>query len=579
MSTPTFFTHPTLNCNLLGKPSSSTIQYRGLQYATIPSRFQESLPLNTLLPNRTVQGVEVYDATNFGPSCPQKRGAQAWDLTLTGNDIVLEMEVGQGESERMDERGCLHVNVTVPKSVDGRGREEGPLPVFVWVHGGGLAMGSNSWPQYDLRNFVSRSVETGKPVISVAVNYRVGVLGFLASEELGADGNMGFKDLVLAMRWVKRHIGGFGGDPQNITAAGESAGGIALSTLLCAETGPDPLFERVVVMSGDVTLRKPRGRKWHEEMYAEQLKYLGLEKEKIGREERTKTLKEWDAEEMCQRLPLAQHFCGYVEGRWLRGEVTLGMLGDGGIGVHKPAWCREFVVGDTGHDGTILKARILDSPTALSRLHTLCATYLTASETHALLTAYKLPLSPAPISLTHQQSHSLLLLASELRFYLPALLVHQGWRDHFPAPKSNTQSPSTSKRVSRYHFHCLNPFTGSFHNLASHELDVGFLLLNLAPHLPSSAQEASRKMADHFLGFVNGEGWAGEGEVVAFTDRGVEVMKDNGRKGYDSVWREGRGEVLRKISEGKLWRVAEGWQGVREEDGERAGEEKIRGRL
>jgi carboxylesterase type B len=292
---PTLLDHPTLNCPLVGKEFDSVIQYRGLQYATIPARFQDSIPNDTLLLNSIHNGTYIHSATRFGPSCPQKRGAQAWDLTLIGDDLQLETEEGQGEDEKMDEWGCLTVNVSVPKGVERTGKG---LPVFVWVHGGGLAMGSNNWPQYNLQKFVARSVELGKPVIAVAVNYRVGVLGFLASEELGAGGNMGFKDLVLGMRWVRRHVAGFGGDPRNVTAAGESAGGIALSTILCAETGPEPLFERVVIMSGETTLRKPRGGIWHEEMYGQQLKYLGLDDERLGKEERIKRLREDDAEEL-----------------------------------------------------------------------------------------------------------------------------------------------------------------------------------------------------------------------------------------------------------------------------------------
>jgi carboxylesterase type B len=350
MPSPNLLDHPTLKCKLLGKSFPTTTQYRALQYASIPARFEDSVPQDTLLLNDIVDGTYIHSATRFGASCPQKRGAQAWDLSLTGNDLVLEIEEGQGETERMSEFECLHVNVTVPK---GESREGG-WPVFVWVHGGGLAMGSNAWPQYDLQRFVARSVEIGKPVIAVGINYRVGVLGFLACEELGAGGNMGFKDLVLGLRWVRRHVGGFGGDAANVTAAGESAGAIALSSIMCAETGPEPLFERVVVMSGETTLRKPRGRRWHEAMYEEQLEKLALENEKGSKEDRVKVLREDDAEEMCQRLPLAQHFCGFVDGVWLKKEVTLNILEDGEDKTHKPEWCKEFVIGDTAHDVSFL---------------------------------------------------------------------------------------------------------------------------------------------------------------------------------------------------------------------------------
>jgi len=337
--------HPTLNCTIVGKPSGSTIQFRNLKFAKVPGRWQDSILNDTLDP--VMDG--CYDATYFGPSCPHKRGAQAWDLTLIG---AIQMPFGEGhrsEEESMNEFECLHATVTVPKSVlRGEVNKEKGLPVFVWVHGGGLSMGSNTWPQYNLTRFVERSVGIGKPVIGVSINYRVGILGFLASEELGIDGNFGYKDQVVGFRWVKKYIAGFGGDPRNVTAAGESAGAISLSTLLCADVGEEGLFERVVIMSGDATLRKPRVKSWHEIMYHEQLKLLGLQDEDV--KERKKKLKEMDATKMTTTLPLAQHFCACVDGKFLKTNLTLELLSDGESKVHKPDWCKEFVIGDTAHD-------------------------------------------------------------------------------------------------------------------------------------------------------------------------------------------------------------------------------------
>ena len=337
--------HPTLNCTLRGKPSASTVQFRNLKYATIPGRWQDSV-LNEESPH---DADGVYDATTFGPSCPHGRGAQAWDLTLTG-DLSMPMEEGNANGiEAMDEFSCLQVNVTVPKTIlENQEEDAAKLPVFVWVHGGGLSFGSNNWPQYNLSRFVERSCEIGKPVIGVAINYRVGILGFLASKELGIDGNFGYKDQVVAFRWIKKHIAGFGGDPERITASGESAGAISLSTLLCADVGSKGLFERVVIMSGDATLRKLRTRSWHDKMYNDQLNFLGLDK--LSVEERTKTLREMDASELQQKLPLAQYFCGCIDGTFLKNDILPSTLAESGRPEHKPTWCRDFVMGDTRHD-------------------------------------------------------------------------------------------------------------------------------------------------------------------------------------------------------------------------------------
>lgn len=333
--------HPTLKCTLRGKPSTSTVQFRNLKYATIPGRWQDAVIDDQL--RHDADG--VYDATQLGPSCPFNRAAQPFDLTLVGK---VNMPMEGGIQEPMDEFSCLQINVTVPKDHLAKAAKGEQLPVFVWVHGGGLSIGSNNWPQYNLERFVERSVEIGKPVIGVALNYRVGILGFLASKELGIDGNFGYKDQVLAFKWIKKHMAGFGGDPNRITASGESAGGISLSTLLCVETGGEALFEKVVIMSGDATLRKSRVRFWHDMMYQDQLKLLGLDQVDVG--ERKARLRDLDPMEMVNKLPLAQHFCACVDGKFLKENISLELMNDGSTELHKPTWCKEFVIGDIRND-------------------------------------------------------------------------------------------------------------------------------------------------------------------------------------------------------------------------------------
>jgi carboxylesterase type B len=537
--------HTTLDCSLRGKSSATSVQFRNLKYASIPARYQDSIPNDAL--GAGIDG--VFDATHCGPSCPQKRGALAFDLTLVGN-VTLPHELGQGASEEMDEFDCLHVNVTVPKpALNADTDKVKGLPVFVWVHGGGLSYGSNAFPQYDLQRFVERSVEVGKPVIGVAMNYRVGLLGFMANEDIGAPGNMGFKDQVLALRWIKKHIAGFGGNPNNVTAAGESAGGISLSTILCANVGAEALFERVVIMSGEATLRKPRNKRWHRQMYKSQSAFLEIKETDLKALETS--LLATEAEQLAQRLPLAQHYCCYIDGKWLKEDVTLSILANGQRIQHKPAWCEEYVVGDTAHDGTVLKARILDQPDALSRLKAACSQYLTASETNTLLAAYKLDGQPSP----ERQQDMLRALASELRFYYPTLAVHNGWK-----------STSPPKQAARYHVHVPNPFDGAYKGLASHELDVAFLLQNFNDQLDERNRRIAESFADRFIGFAHGYGWCKSGKVVVVGSEGVVEVDESS---YDRVYRDGRGAVLESLGADKVWAIAEMWQGVPSEDEEK----------
>jgi carboxylesterase type B len=542
--------HPTLGCSLEGKPSTTSVQFRNLKYASVPARFRDSIPDERL----KTDSRNIFDGTRFGPSCPHKRGAQAWDLTLVG-DALLPCEQGQGDTENMDELECLHVNVTIPKSAvkSKHGNQQG-LPVFVWVHGGGLSMGSNNWPQYELQKFVDRSVEIEKPVIAVAMNYRVGLFGFLASEEVGATGNMGYKDQVLAFRWVKKHIAGFGGDPNNITAAGESAGGISLSTLLCANIGSDGLFDRVVIMSGEATLRKSRTKRWHSQANVDQATGLGIGADIASLRSKLLTT---EAEDLAQQLPLASHYCGYVDGKWLIDDVNIHLLENKRRPEHKPDWCKHFVIGDTIEDGTVLKARILDHPQVLDRLQAACAKYLTAAETHKLLTAYRLDDNLSG----EQQRKVLLCLASELRFYDPVRRVYKGWK--------TTEPP---KHASQYHFHISNPFEGAFKGIVSHELDVAFLLQNFNDQLDEQNRKLAQSMADYFIGFANGKPWASVGKLVVFGTQGV---KEVGEEEYDRLYRQGRGQVLGSIDAERLWKLAEMWQGVRSEDEEMVAEVKL----
>ena len=124
---------------------------------------------------------------------------------------------------------CLYLNVFAPADATGKSK----LPVMFWIHGGGFQGGSASEPRHD-GDFLPT-----KGVVLVTINYRLGVFGFLATpalarEQSGAAGNYGLMDMVAALQWVKANIAAFGGDPDNVTIFGESAGSMAVSALMAA---------------------------------------------------------------------------------------------------------------------------------------------------------------------------------------------------------------------------------------------------------------------------------------------------------------------------------------------------------
>src|ERR1022692_1026940 len=146
---------------------------------------------------------------------------------------------------------CLYLNLWMPADPGRAG-----LPVMVWIHDGGFVAGSSSEPRQDAGNL------SKKGVMVVSFNYRMGVFGFLAHPELaresgrGASGNYGLLDQVAALEWVRRNIAAFGGDPDNVTIFGESAGSEAVSGLVASPLARG-LFRRAIGESGALVSASP----------------------------------------------------------------------------------------------------------------------------------------------------------------------------------------------------------------------------------------------------------------------------------------------------------------------------------
>jgi len=152
-------------------------------------------------------------------------------------------------SSPAESEDCLNLSIWTP-SADPAAR----LPVLVWFHGGAFIAGSNSVPAYDGTRLAARGA------VVVGVNYRLGLFGWLRAEALGADGNQGMADQVAALAWVRREIAAFGGDPDNVTVFGESAGATCIALHLAALAGgssggaPSAPFRRAVLQSGSFNL-------------------------------------------------------------------------------------------------------------------------------------------------------------------------------------------------------------------------------------------------------------------------------------------------------------------------------------
>ncbi|MXW02888.1 MAG: carboxylesterase family protein [Holophagales bacterium] len=213
-----------LQGEVLDADSGLTV-YRGIPFAAAPVG---GLRWKVPQPASTWSGVR--DATEFGAICPQSP--------------VLAMMTGAALPETSED--CLFLNVWTAA----REGEE-PRPVMVWIHGGGLSLGWGNEATYDGSAFAARGV------VLVSINYRLGPLGYLAHPALsresgGESGNYGFLDQIAALRWVERNIAQFGGDPENVTIFGESAGGTSVHALMASPLAAG-LIDRAIAESPWIT--------------------------------------------------------------------------------------------------------------------------------------------------------------------------------------------------------------------------------------------------------------------------------------------------------------------------------------
>ena len=210
-----------------GEAKSMVTSYKGIPYAAPPVG-----ELRWKAPQPVQPWHGVLDTTKFGSSCVQGTG---WDPGYENPTLTED---------------CLVLNVYRPTNTKAKN-----LPVFVWNHGGGNVAGAGRDTNPD--KFVTKT-----DVVYVTINYRVGAMGWLdtsaleASNPDGAAGNFGLLDQQAALKWVQKNISAFGGNPDNVTLAGQSAGGSNTCAQL-ASPGARGLLDRAILQSGGCSARTP----------------------------------------------------------------------------------------------------------------------------------------------------------------------------------------------------------------------------------------------------------------------------------------------------------------------------------
>ncbi|WDL97684.1 carboxylesterase/lipase family protein [Alicyclobacillus sp. ALC3] len=196
--------------------------WRGIPYAAPPINSRRFHP-----PQNPESWTGVRETKEFGPASLQSKSPSM--------EFLLDSPVSQAED-------CLYLNVWSPCADSHR------RPVMVWIHGGSFNYGSGSSCMYDGRFFAEQGV------VVVTINYRVGVFGFLYLGEVGDEDyrdsvNCGLLDQVAALKWVNGNIDAFGGDPDNVTIFGESAGAVSVGNLLSMASAKG-LFHKAILQSG-----------------------------------------------------------------------------------------------------------------------------------------------------------------------------------------------------------------------------------------------------------------------------------------------------------------------------------------
>jgi len=243
-----FEPHPSRRALLIGIGASALIPGVASALAASANRVRTA---QGLVQGYETAGITAFKGIRYGASTAgagrfrAPRAPESWSGTFDAShfgDQAPQLRSRLADPGPMSE-DCLRINIWTPRA-DARRR-----PVMLWFHGGGFEAGSGAAVLYDGSNLARRG-----DVVVATINHRLNVFGHChLAERLGGDyatsGNVGFLDLVAAMRWVKRNIAAFGGDPDNVTIFGQSGGGRKVS-LAYASRAAEGLFARGIVQSG-----------------------------------------------------------------------------------------------------------------------------------------------------------------------------------------------------------------------------------------------------------------------------------------------------------------------------------------
>ncbi|KAL4963609.1 putative carboxylesterase [Aspergillus stella-maris] len=454
-----------------GKSNEGVTQYLGVPYAILKDRLADAILVES-------RDGSVLDATTDGPTAVSL--PIGCDLELMHVQHTLpKKELPQSDL------GCLNLNIAVPADTT----PDSKLPVFLFIHGGGLVIGANSWPQFDYGRFVRLSVEKKLPIVAVSINYRLGAFGFLTSEELrnaGYKANNGLRDQRVAIEWIRKHIHEFGGDADNITTAGMSAGGASVTYHL---NSAEPLFKRAIAMSGSYFLSQPLPYEAHEQNYQKAIVALGLS-DTGSPQQRIEALLEMPAADIVAKLPPSVLAVPAIDGEIMPAAPSHAQAGStaSDVPVGKN-WCEELMVGDAQIDASIIAFLFPHTKENCAKKF-LQALNTTISPNQSLVTkiaaSYGITSESAP---DDEAYPNVLNFINDVLFFSPALTFASGWKG--PAYV--------------YYFNEPNPWEGQWKGRTNHILDLAYLFQNFREFLTLEQAAVGEAFATDFFKFCYGQ--------------------------------------------------------------------------
>lgn len=476
--------HESLDATFLGVDLGACTQYRGIQYGTIDKRF-DNPTLKTDWPGKKI------DCQRWGPRCPQNRYDIGHLLRAPEGNIFYD--------ETEDEFLCLNLDVTVPANT----KSDARLPVMIWIHGGSqiISFGNGASKAGDTTRIVAESAQHSKAIIVVSVQYRLNM--FHVGSGSG-NKNLGFKDQQLAIQWVQKYISAFGGDPQDITLVGESAGAVFVHGLIVSGVP----VKRGILMSGSLHMSPPQPEARAKSMLIDPVldKLRGKGFSSLE-EAPVQALLEAQAEIPIPSVFLQEEEC-FANWQEKTGNI------------------QELTIGDCEFESVLWRNGV----EAMSAEQVVDCFEKAGRSSDRLKKLYHINESRAP-----QCRHGALDFMNDVRFALPVPVIAKKHKEH-------------GNRVYRYVFDQANPWQAS--SRAHHAVDLIYLFGGFDMSTNPSAEQLGREMRKRFIWYMNGEAPWAEHKTMAFGPLGDTKEIDDG--GVAARRRTRQMEELSKLEAGDV---------------------------